>query len=234
MFVLPIEKDNPIRHTPFLLFTIIGLNVLAYLITLAYSFPADDHSIFRTYGFVPAHPTLLTGLSSLFIHSGFFHILGNMFFLWMFGDNIEDVIGHFFFVLCFLLCGTSATAAFYLLHLSMTTPLVGASGAISGIVGMYLVFFPKVRAELCFFVLRFEVGSMVVPCYAAILLWFIEQFILALLAEHPSLSSYFSTAYSAHIGGLVMGIFLGFIFRMLGFIDRYNQKKKRHVLFGYI
>jgi membrane associated rhomboid family serine protease len=157
-----------------------------------------------------------------------------MVFLWMFGDNIEDVIGHFFFIVCFLMCGASALAAYYLLHPSMSTTLVGASGAISGIVGMYLVFFPTARAELCFFLLRYYVGSVEVPCYVAMLAWFLEQFVLALFAESSAMSSYFNTAYSAHIGGLIMGIVLGGAFRALGFIDRYNTKKKRHILFGYI
>jgi len=140
MFIIPIEIDNPVRHTPVLLFTVIGLNVLIYVITLPFTLPSDNLLFFQPYGFTPAHPDLLTGLSSMFMHSGFFHILGNMFFLWMFGDNVEDVIGHFFFIACFLMCGASAITAFYLLHPSGSTALVGASGAISGIVGMYMIF----------------------------------------------------------------------------------------------
>jgi membrane associated rhomboid family serine protease len=234
MFILPIEIDNPIRHKPLLLFTVIGLNVLIYLMMLPSTLSSANSPLFRIYGFTPAHPGLLTVLSSMFIHSGLFHILGNMFFLWMFGDNIEDVIGHFFFIVCFMICGASATTLFYLLHPSMSAPLVGASGAISGIVGMYMVFFPKVRFELCFFVLRYQVASIRAPCYVAILFWFLEQFVLALSAEVGAISSYFDTAYSAHVGGLIMGVILGIAFRVLGFIDRYNTKKRRHNVLGYI
>jgi len=234
MFILPVEKDNPIRHTPLILFTIIGSNVLIYLVTLPFTLPSDSLTFFRTYGFIPAHPDLFQFFSSLFIHGGIFHLLGNMFFLWMFGDNVEDVIGHFFFIACFLLCGASAIIVFYFMHPDMTTPLVGASGAISGIVGMYVVFFPRVRAELCFFLLRFQVGSVEVPCYVAILSWFLEQFVLALALESGALSPYFRVAYSAHVGGLVMGMILGIAFRAVGFVRRYNNKKRPHIVFGYI
>lgn len=231
MFILPVEIDNPIRHRPDVLFIIIGINVIVYLATLLVP---DKSNLFHTYGFVPRRPTIDTALSSMFLHAGFFHILGNMFFFWMFGDNVEDVIGRLFFLFSYLVVGAGALVAYYALHPKSFTPVVGASGAISGIVGMYLVFFPKARVELCFYLGRLMVWAVEVTAVIAIATWFGEQLLLTFLIEATALTKYVGTAFSAHVGGFFTGVTVGLLFRGLGFLSRYNAKRKRHWLFGYV
>ena len=161
-----------------------------------------SHIVFAQYGFTPAQPHASTALSSMFLHAGILHFLGNMFFLWMFGYRIENTFGRWSFALIYLLCGYGAVGLHYLLNRTSMVPCVGASGAISGIMGCYFVLFPKSRFDLEVFFLRFHVASIPTYTHGAIGLWVAEQGILGLLTQSLRFSS---TAFWAHVGGFSTG-----------------------------
>lgn len=224
MFLVPIEGYNPTRHAHYVLRAVIGLNVAAFAGSWLWILFTRDTGLFSQFGFVPAHPSSLTLLTSMFLHGGLLHLLGNMFFLWIFGDNVEDVLGGPLFLGCYLLCGLAAVFAYYPFHAHSTVPLVGASGAISGVIGMYLVFFPKVRAELCIYLFRFELARFPVTIFAAVLAWLAEQVVLALLTEMTALGKLVPVAFSAHVGGFLAGCALGWGLRLLGLVRRYLEE----------
>ena len=231
MFVIPLEVDNPTRHKPFVLIGIVLVNVTIFTIV---KLLFDPHKIFLEYGFVPAHFSWLTIVSSMFLHGGVWHLLGNMVFLGMFGDNIEDVVGGLMMAIAYALCGLAATASYLAVHPGSTIPCVGASGAISGMAGMYLTFFPKTKTELCVYVFRWEVDRIPATAIGAIGTWFGEQAVLALVIELTALGGIVRVGFSAHVGGFLMGCLLGVLFLQLGFVRRYRTDGKRHWLLGHM
>jgi membrane associated rhomboid family serine protease len=231
MFVVPVEVDNPTRHVHFVLWTIVALNVATFAVSRVFF---DYPQVLREYGLVPIEVSALTFLTSAFLHGGFIHLLGNMFFLWMFGDNVEDIVGPLLFLTSYAVCGAAASLAYLPLHPDSTVPLVGASGAISGIVGMYLFFFPRADAELCVYLFRWEVATFRVSILAAILVWFGEQVALAAIAEMTTLGQVVRVAFSAHVGGFLAGCAIGWVFVRMGFVRRYVSNGARHPLLGYV
>ena len=230
LFILPIEEDNPVRHTPWAVYTLMALNALVFAVL----FFEDKSAIYRSDGFIPADPNLLDGLTSAFLHGSFWHLLGNMVFLWMFGDNVEDVIGPVFLTSCFLFC-TYVSLLFYLpFNSDSEIPLVGASGAISGLIGMYWVFFPRARARLIFYVFRWKVGEVYTTVHAAVFAWFLEQALLGAALGVTSLDDHIPTAFLAHVGGFFAGVLIGYQFLNLGFVRRYAEKRKHSDLWGYV
>lgn len=140
---------------------------------------------------------LSTLLSSQFIHADWMHLLGNLLFLWIFGDNIEDLLGHFRFLLFYLLCGLAAAAAETIVTPGSTIPVIGASGAISGVMGAYLLKYPKARL----LVLAFFRIPIFLPTYIALGIWFAMQVVMGLLGE-------VGVAWWAHVGGFIAGMVL--------------------------
>jgi membrane associated rhomboid family serine protease len=138
----------------------------------------------------------------MFLHAGILHYVGNMFFLWMFGDRIENTFGASLFAFVYLLCGVGATGLHYLINSTSSIPCVGASGAISGIMGCYFVLFPKSKFDLEVFFLRFHVTSIPTHTHGAIGVWVAEQALLGLLTQSFRFSS---TAFWAHVGGFATG-----------------------------
>lgn len=236
MFILPVETDNPVRHNTYALYLLISINVVVFAVTLIVANVLADNeaTFFKTYGFVPAAPSLETGLNSMFLHASFLHILGNVFFLWMFGDNVEDVVGLLFFLISYFVSGAAAILAFLAFNRTSEIPLVGASGAISGIVGMYMVFFPTARSDLVIYFWYWEIKSIPTTAVGAIAAWFAEQTLLSLLTQSTGLQHYVGTAFLAHIGGFVAGVILGVAFVVMGFRARYEAELQRHWLFGYV
>ena len=141
----------------------------------------------------------------MFLHKGIFHFIGNMFFLWMFGYRLENTFGRWAFALIYLICGLGAVSLHYLFNRASTVPCVGASGAISGIMGCYFVLFPKSRFDLEVFLLRFHVASIPTYTHGAIGIWLAEQTILGLLTQTVHFSS---TAFWAHVGGFATGVII--------------------------
>ncbi|MEK7239087.1 MAG: rhomboid family intramembrane serine protease [Gemmatimonadota bacterium] len=151
---------------------------------------------------------LLTPLISMFLHGGWGHILGNVLFLWVFGNNIEDVVGRGRFLLFYALCGLTAAAVHILVDPGSPIPTVGASGAISGVMGAYLVLFPKVRVRMLFFFIIF-LKVIPVPAWLVLLYWFGLQLLSGLpqlLSPSPEIAG--GVAVWAHVGGFVAGVLL--------------------------
>lgn len=146
----------------------------------------------------------------MFLHAGFWHYAGNMFFLWMFGNRVENMFGRWLFVAAYLVNGFGATYFYYVLNLHSAVPSVGASGAISGIVGCFLVLFPKARFDLDFYLGWIRLKSIETHAFAAVLTWFGEQTVLGLLSSTFHVAG--GVAYWGHFGGFVVGALIALAF----------------------
>lgn len=156
-------------------------------------------------------PTWATMLTAMFIHGGLMHFIGNMLFLWVFGDNIEDAFGHFGYLAFYLIAGILATLSHYAIDPSSRTPLVGASGAISGVMGVYLLLHPRRRIRT---LIIFGLITIIeLPAAWLLLIWIGLQTVQGLLSI--GVSDQVSTAFFAHIGGFAVGVAAGAIYRML-------------------
>jgi membrane associated rhomboid family serine protease len=211
MFI-PLKDLNPRRHYPIVNTTLILANVLVFL--YQYSLPPHIFKLFMTtYATVPARfPAWLSGhaplesafvplLTSMFLHSGVLHIAGNMLFLWIFGDNVEDFYGHFTYLLFYLFCGIGSGLLHVAFNMNSPVPALGASGAISGVMGAYLILYP--RSQILTLVFVFLVP---IPAVIILGLWFIMQF----MSAFGSLGSVASggVAWWAHVGGFLLGMLL--------------------------
>src|SRR5215472_147780 len=136
MFIFPYNRDNEVKNIPWVVISLIVLNTP--LLIVSWLVPSSE-SLFRTYGFTPAHAQPLTAFTSMFLHTGFWHLFGNMWFLWMFGIQVEEILGRWLFCLVYLACGLGGDSLHYLLNSTAVIPSVGASGAISGIAGCFFV-----------------------------------------------------------------------------------------------
>ncbi len=227
--MLPISDDNPTVTTPWMTYTIIGVTLAVwFLVQGAGGYPALVQSVCNL-GLVPAELThfrpvgyaislgaggtcaidnnainWLTPLITIFLHGGWAHLLGNMWFFWVFGNNIEDSMGPGRFLVFYLLCGLLASAAHIISAPGSAVPTVGASGAISGIMGAYLVLFPKVRVNLLFFFVIF-IKTIPVPAWVALLWWFGVQLLTGWLQQSADTGG---VAVWAHVGGFVAGVLL--------------------------
>lgn len=207
--MLPIGDDNSARKTfPFVTYALIALNVLVFFIELA----GGDEFIIK-WAFIPSRflsnpasdfPTLFT---SMFMHAGWMHLGGNMLYLWIFGDNVEDRFGHIRFIIFYLLCGLAATFAQLAISTASDIPNLGASGAIAGVLGAYILLFPKGKV-------RVMQGQRViqVPALLAIGVWILLQ-LFSGVGSIESAGKTGGVAYMAHIGGFVAGFLLTFLFR---------------------
>lgn len=209
--MIPIRDENPTRRTPFITVGLIAANAVVF----AYQFllpPSELQQFVLAYGAVPAllaHDFLalpgfpvhwLALFSSMFLHGGVMHLLGNMLYLWIFGNNVEDYLGHGKFLLFYLLCGLTAALAHAVTDLTSAIPMIGASGAISGLLGAYLILYPRARVVVLiwfFFFIRF----VRVPAFLVLGLWFVMQI-------PGALGNADGIAWFAHIGGFVFGLLL--------------------------
>jgi rhomboid family protein len=208
--MLPLRDVIPSRTTPYITITIIVLNSLAWLFEVA--MPRDLLPVFlQVYGVVPAHFRAVTLITSMFLHGGWMHIIGNMWYLWIFGDNVEDRLGHGRFVIFYLLCGIVAAFGQILMNPMSTLPTIGASGAIAGVMGAYFILYPQSRVlTLVFIVFFIEVIEL--PAILLLGFWFLMQIISA-----GSIAATAGTgggvAFMAHVAGFLMGIVGVFLFR---------------------
>ena len=196
----PYKDDNPRVLFPFVTYGIIGLNILVFW---AQFFVYGNERLISIFAFVPYEFKLFTIFTSMFMHGGLMHIIGNMWFLYIFGDNVESILGHIRFLLFYLFCGIGAAVAQFLIQPDSTTPMVGASGAIAGVLGAYMIKFPKARVHVLAVIFIF-ITTIVVPAQLVLGLWFLMQ----LSGGLGSLG--FDTtggiAWFAHIGGFIVGI----------------------------
>ena len=172
--MIPLKDENPTTNFPYITILLITSNIIIFLYQISQSM--TPFAIFETYGLIPAqlietpvrmYPTIY---SSMFLHSGIAHLMGNMLYLWIFGNNIEDVLGKFRFIIFYLVCGTLASMGHIFTDLQSNIPMVGASGAISGILGAYLVLFPFARVKTLVF-LGFLITIVRVPAIILLVIW---------------------------------------------------------------
>ena len=205
--MFPIRDHNPSGRTPFVTLVLIAINVVIFL---GYFTTMGDWQLtrfFMTWGLVPARLSAGYGYETLithmFLHGGWMHILGNMLFLWIFGDNLEEQMGHFGFLLFYLATGLAAAGLQFVADPGSPVPMVGASGAIAGVMGGYLLLFPKARVDVVLiFVVFFRV--ILLPAWIVLGLWFGLQVFSGL--STPTEGG--GVAYWAHAGGFIAGIVL--------------------------
>jgi len=207
--MMPIGDDNSARRTfPLVTYALIALNVLFFLVELS----GGDAFIMK-WAFVPSRfldnpgADFLTLFTSMFMHAGWVHLGGNMLYLWIFGDNVEDRFGHVKFIIFYLLCGLAATFAQLAFSVGSKVPNLGASGAIAGVLGAYILLFPQGKV-------RVLQGQQViqVPALIVIGLWIVLQFFSG-IGSIAGTADTGGVAYMAHIGGFIAGIVLTFLFR---------------------
>lgn len=222
--MIPIRDDQPRFSTPYVTYFIIALNVVVFLFELAVQMqgPRALNSLVDQFGVVPHHFELalagssrydiagqsLTILTSMFLHGGWLHIIFNMWFLWIFGDNIEDHLGHFLYLVFYLVSGFAASFAHILLNINSNVPSVGASGAIAGVMGAYMVLYPKARVlTLVPLIVFFTFWWL--PAWIFLGYWFLLQFLSGTATSIAETSSQAGgVAFWAHVGGFVAGIVL--------------------------
>jgi len=207
--MFPIGDDDSSRRTiPVVTYALIALNVLFFLVELS-----GGDAFIMQWAFVPrrflANPAgdFLTLFTSMFMHAGWVHLGGNMLYLWIFGDNVEDRFGHLQFVLFYLICGLAATFAQLAFSLGSNVPNLGASGAIAGVLGAYILLFPQQQVKVL-------MGQRVIPVSALIVIggWIVLQFFSG-VAAIANTADTGGVAYMAHIGGFVAGFALTFLLR---------------------
>ncbi len=209
--MIPIRDVIPSRTTPGVTITLIALNVVVFLFQLLLSERAMDAFIFAL-GVVPAQLSILSIFTSMFVHGGLAHLAGNMLFLWIFGDNVEDRLGHGRFIVFYLLCGVAAALAQVALNPESLLPMVGASGAIAGVMGAYLVLYPRSRVLMLF---PFPVFLFELPAIVFLGVWFFAQFLNGVnqlpIFEQDAISG--GVAFWAHVMGFIAGVFLVVLMR---------------------
>lgn len=204
--LIPFHDENPTKHFPLLTLALIGGNIFAFYWELSY--PGQAATLFNNYGLVPYNfvhspvQTYPTVFSAMFLHGGLMHLASNMLFLWIFGNNIEDVLRKVRFITFYLLTGLIAAMSHVFMDTGSEVPMVGASGAISGILGAYLILFPKAKVKtLLFFGL---ITIIRIPAVVLLLLWLGLQ----IYSNMASSNVGGGVAWMAHIGGFIAGMVL--------------------------
>jgi len=218
--MIPLSDDTPRFSTPFITYFIIALNTVVFLFEL--SVGEQSHralsSLMYQFGVVPvsferalvgSHAFSVAGLflpllTSMFLHASWLHLIGNMWFLWIFGDNIEDHLGHFTYLLFYLVSGFAAAVAHILLNVGSNVPSVGASGAIAGVMGAYFVLYPRARVLMWFPPIFF----FHLPAWLVLGYWFLMQFLSGAATSIAETSQGGGIAFWAHVGGFAAGVVL--------------------------
>ena len=214
--MIPLKDDNPTTNKPLVTYILISISIIVFLIELNSS-SYKSGTFFYSFGLIPSVffgnnilpqeiqviPPALTIFSSMFVHGGFMHLIGNMLYMWIFADNIEDDLGKIKFLIFYLLCGIGAALSQAFIDTTSQIPIVGASGAIGGILGAYLINYPKAKVlvliPLGFFSQIIKIRALYVLGF-----WFLLQFINSSLSNNQG----GGVAYAAHIGGFISGMIL--------------------------
>lgn len=205
--MFPIRDHNPSGRKPIVTWLLIAMNIGIFLSYYPMGTEDSINEFFYTYGLIPAYLkggyAYGTLISHMFLHGGWLHLAGNMLFLQIFGDNLEDELGHVGFLVFYLVCGLAAASAQIMLGLNSGVPMVGASGAIAGVMGGYLLLYPKAKVDVLFiFVIFFKVFS--IRAWIVLLVWFAIQF----FNGYTLVTSGDGVAYWAHVGGFVAGLLI--------------------------
>ena len=216
--MIPIRDENPTHGTAWMTLALIAANVMVHLV-IVFAGPATRSTILQEAAMIPARvsgaiqlhglPPLLTLVTSQFLHGGWLHLGGNMLFLWIFGNNVEDEMGGVRFLGFYTLCGIIAGLVHLATQSTSTVPTIGASGAISGVMGAYAVMFPRARI-VTLFILVFYVTFAAIPAILWIGIWLAIQLLSAAASAGQQGGG---VAWFAHIGGLIAGLALALIFR---------------------
>ena len=222
--MFPIHDDNPTRTTAYVTYTLIAINILVFLYELSLT-PPQLERFFQLYSVIPKELTVslsgipvnqpipepLTLITCQFLHGGLAHIFGNMLFLWIFGNNIEDQLGHVKYLIFYLACGALAALSQWFFSTQSAIPSLGASGAIAGVLGAYILRFPHARVRTLVFLGPF-ITFPAIPAIFFLGIWFIQQSLygVASLSVQSNIGmENGGVAYFAHIGGFVFGAILG-------------------------
>ena len=217
--MIPIRDINPTERFAVVTFLVIILNSGVFFYELILGSSGGERFV-ASFALIPnrlfSHdksiagmvPAIATVFSSMFLHGGFPHIAGNMLYLWIFGNNVEDAMGRMRFILFYLLCGLFAAYAHAFMNSSSNIPLIGASGAVSGVLGAYLVLYPKARV-VTLVMFGFYIRTVQVPAMFVLGFWFVLQFLSALVSGNAGSG----VAWSAHIAGFIAGVLLIGLFK---------------------
>jgi membrane associated rhomboid family serine protease len=219
--VIPIHDDNPTERSPVVTVALIAACVAAFLWQLSFDAPGRQAVIYAL-GVIPAVlfgqadlapelawvPEAATPVTSMFLHGGWMHLIGNMLYLWVFGNNVEDAMGHARFLAFYLVCGLAAVLAQALPDISSEIPMIGASGAISGVLGAYLLLHPRARV-LVLVPIGFVLQTLHLPALWVLGFWFVVQLLSTLLAAGGDGGG---VAFRAHLGGFLAGMLLVQVF----------------------
>jgi len=216
--MIPLKDSNVRRTFPFITLGLIAINVIVFIHQVSLG-PRAEQAFVMTYGMVPAHleaalqpdsnlslsDAFIPLLTSMFLHGGWLHIIGNMWFLWIFGDNVEDELGHFQYLIFYLICGLGSGIAQLMFSWGSRVPAIGASGAISGVLGAYMIFFPGTQV-LTLVPLLIFFFTVRLPAIVFIGVWFVFQFLSGVGSVQSGQSG--GVAWWAHVGGFLLGILL--------------------------
>lgn len=234
--MIPISDANPTRRVPVVNWALIVINVVVFIYEITLR-PRQLDALILNWGVIPNHilfgltdplqtapMTWITLITSQFLHAGWAHILGNMLFLWVFGDNIEDVLGHIPYLVFYLVSGVVAGLVQAVVSAPTNLPSIGASGAIAGVLGAYIVLYPWARISILFPILILF-WTIQIPAVVVIGWWFVQQFFYGIGVLSDAAAS--GIAFWAHIGGFVIGMIM-----IIPFIGRARQLRRAPVPYG--
>src|SRR5271156_468495 len=204
--MIPLRSSEPHYTRPSVTLAIIAVNVAVFLFQLSLPGYSQNRFIMQ-YGLVPDRFHYSAVFTSMFIHGGFLHIAGNMWFLWIFGRGVEDLLGHAKYLFLYFACGIAGALLFVLLNSNSTVPTVGASGAIAGVMGAYLIKFPRAYIRTLVFIVIF-ITTIDIPAFVLLLYWFAIQFFSGVGSVGYSGESSGGVAWFAHVGGFLAGMAL--------------------------
>jgi membrane associated rhomboid family serine protease len=216
--MFPLSDVIPSRTTPYITIGLIAANTLAFFYELQLSTP-ELRLFTQTFGVTPAYFAWPTVFTSMFLHGGWLHFLGNMLYLWIFGDNVEDRFGHVLFLMFYLLSGVVAALGQVMFNPFSGAPMIGASGAIAGVMGAYFVLYPRSRILTAIFVVVF-LDLVEVPAIFFLGIWFVMQ-LLSGVGSIGAHAAQGGVAFWAHIGGFTTGILAGACWRLRESSHRY-------------
>lgn len=216
--MIPLRDRNPSGTFPVVTVILIVINVVMFIYELGLGYGLDR--FFMTWGLVPlkvSHffdiPEITVGdafvpfFTSMFLHAGWLHVIGNMWYLWIFGDNVEDRVGHIRFFLFYILCGLGAAVTHVLFNSSSGIPVVGASGAVAGVLGAYLLCYPRARILTLVPIFIF-LTTIEIPAYFFLAFWFLMQFLSGAMSIAARVGDAGGVAWWAHVGGFIVGILM--------------------------
>lgn len=218
--MIPLRDSQPSYSTPVVTAGLIVVNVLVFL----HQVSLDDFSLnhfVRLYGIVPARFEFFTLLTSMFLHGGWLHLIGNMWFLWIYGDNVEDILGRLRYLVFYLLCGVAAGLTHVLTNAGSPVPTIGASGAVAGVMGAYLVKFPHSRI-VTLIPIFLLLTTVEIPAVLILAYWFLIQVLSGMAAAGQMASAQGGVAWFAHVGGFVAGMVLIALMRTE---ERYRRRR---------